>query len=146
MPRKYGIVIANETVSASNQEWFPAINPYSREEWALVPQATSGQVADAIAAARKASDSVWSKTSGLARATLLNRLADLLDAQAERMAVMESTDNGKVIRETRGQMRLRRVSIAFLPATPTNSGARSFRSTSPTCSTTRAASRLASRC
>lgn len=104
MPKKYGIAIANETVSASNQEWFAAINPYSREEWALVPQATPAQVTDAIAAARQAYESVWSKTSGLARATLLNKLADLLDAQAERMAVMESTDNGKIIRETHGQM------------------------------------------
>ena len=104
MPKKYGIAIANETVSAPNQEWFAAINPYSREEWALVPQATPAQVTDAIAAARKAYDSVWSKTSGLARATLLNKLADLLDAQAERMAIMESTDNGKIIRETHGQM------------------------------------------
>jgi acyl-CoA reductase-like NAD-dependent aldehyde dehydrogenase len=104
MPRKYGLAIANETVSTANQEWFAAINPYSREEWAQVPQATPGQVADAIAAARKAYASVWSKTSGLVRATLLNKLADLLDAQAERMAIMESTDNGKIIRETRGQM------------------------------------------
>jgi (Z)-2-((N-methylformamido)methylene)-5-hydroxybutyrolactone dehydrogenase len=54
MPKKYGIAIANETVSASNQEWFPAINPYNREEWALVPQATPAQVTDAIAAARRA--------------------------------------------------------------------------------------------
>jgi aldehyde dehydrogenase (NAD+) len=104
MSKKYGLAIANETVSAPNQEWFAAINPYSREEWALVPQATPSQVADAIAAARRAYDSVWSKTTGLARATLLNRLADLLDAQAERMAIMESTDNGKIIRETHGQM------------------------------------------
>ena len=104
MSKKYGLAIANETVSASNQEWFAAINPYSREEWASVPQASPAQVADAIAAARKAYDSVWGNTTGLARATLLNKLADLLDARAERMAIMESTDNGKIIRETHGQM------------------------------------------
>jgi (Z)-2-((N-methylformamido)methylene)-5-hydroxybutyrolactone dehydrogenase len=104
MPKKYGLAIANETVTAPNQEWFAAINPYSREEWALVPQAMPSQVVDAVAAARRAYESVWSKTTGLARANLLNRLADLLDAQAERMAVMESTDNGKIIRETHGQM------------------------------------------
>jgi (Z)-2-((N-methylformamido)methylene)-5-hydroxybutyrolactone dehydrogenase len=40
----------------------------------------------------------------LARATLLNKLTDLLDAQAERMAIMESTDKGKIIREPHGQM------------------------------------------
>lgn len=104
MSKKYGIAIANETVTAPNQEWFAAINPYSREEWALVPQATPAQVADAIAAARRAYETVWSKTTGLGRANLLNRLADLIDAQAERIAIMESTDNGKIIRETHGQM------------------------------------------
>lgn len=52
MPKKYRIAIANETVSAPNQEWFAAINPFSREEWALVPQATAAQVTDAIAAAK----------------------------------------------------------------------------------------------
>ncbi|CAN7347632.1 aldehyde dehydrogenase [Bosea sp. LjRoot9] len=104
MRKTYDLFIANESVRAANQEWFPAIDPFRREPWAEIPQASADQVADAIAAARRTFDTVWSKTSGLARATLLHKLADLLVEQAERMAVMESTDNGKIIRETHGQM------------------------------------------
>jgi (Z)-2-((N-methylformamido)methylene)-5-hydroxybutyrolactone dehydrogenase len=104
MATTYDLFINNERVRAANQEYFPAINPYTREEWASVPQASAAQVADAVAAARHAYDTVWSKTSGYDRAKLLHRLADILDANAERMAIMETTDNGKVIRETYSQM------------------------------------------
>ncbi|PVE24879.1 carnitine dehydratase [Microvirga sp. KLBC 81] len=104
MATTYDLFINNERVRTENQEYFPAINPYTREEWASIPQASTAQVADAIAAARHAYDTVWSKTSGYDRAKLLHRLADILDANAERMAIMETTDNGKVIRETYSQM------------------------------------------
>lgn len=104
MSKTYDLFISNERVSAANQERFPAINPYTREEWASLPQATPEQVSDAIAAARHAYETVWSKTSGLERARLMHRLAELMDSHAERMSVMETTDNGKVIRETRSQM------------------------------------------
>ncbi len=104
MSRSYSLFIDNEPVAAPDQEYFPAINPYTRTEWARVPQASAGQVADAIAAARHAFETVWQKTSGYERARLMHRLADLLDANAERMATLESTDNGKAIRETGPQM------------------------------------------
>lgn len=104
MTATYDLFINNERVCAPDQERFPAINPYTREAWASVPQASPAQVADAIAAARRAFDTVWSGTTGYERARLMLRLADLLEADADRMAVMETTDNGKAIRETRGQM------------------------------------------
>ena len=104
MGKTYDLFIGNALARSDNQERFAAINPYTREEWAQVPQASAEQVAAAVAAARHAYETVWGKTSGLARAKLLNRLADLLEADAERMAVLETTDNGKVIRETQGQM------------------------------------------
>jgi aldehyde dehydrogenase (NAD+) len=61
-------------------------------------------VEEAITSARRAYDSVWSKTTPGERARLLNKVADLLDADADRMAMLETTDNGKVIRETSTQM------------------------------------------
>lgn len=104
MTKKYDVFVNNEQVSSASQEYFPAINPYTLEEWAMVPQASAEQVADAIAAARHAHDGVWSRTTGYERSKLMHRLADLLEANAQRMAIMESTDNGKAIRETHGQM------------------------------------------
>jgi aldehyde dehydrogenase (NAD+) len=100
---EYKLFIDGQWVVESGQEYFPSINPYTREPWAMIPQASEAQVKEAITAARRAFDTQWSKTSGLQRAQLLHRLADLLQADADRMSVLESTDNGKVIRETRSQ-------------------------------------------
>jgi len=101
---KYQLFINGEWVESPRQEYFPAVNPYTQEAWADIPQASDEQVASAIDSARFAFDSVWSKTSGAERARLLTRLAELLEADAKRMGVLESTDNGKVIRETSSQM------------------------------------------
>ena len=83
---------------------FDAVNPFTRETWATVAEATPQDCADAIAAARRCFESTWSRTSGYERAKLINKLADLLEADAKRMGELESTDNGKIIRETRPQM------------------------------------------
>ena len=104
-PRHYDIYIDGEWSRAGNQDYFPAINPYTQEHWAYISQASDGQVADAIAAARHAYETGWKQTSGYQRANLLNRLADILEADAERMGRLESTDNGKVVRETQSQMK-----------------------------------------
>ncbi|MBN8914526.1 MAG: aldehyde dehydrogenase [Rhizobiales bacterium] len=101
---QYKLFINGQWVEEPGQERFPAINPYTREEWASLAQASDQQVADAIAAARTAFETHWSKTSGAERARLMNKLADLLAADAPRMGRLESTDNGKVIRETQSQM------------------------------------------
>lgn len=100
----YKLFINGQWVEEPGQERFPAINPYTREEWASLAQASDQQVADAIAAARTAFETHWSRTSGAERARLMNKLADLLAADAPRMGRLESTDNGKVIRETQSQM------------------------------------------
>lgn len=104
MKTNYDLFINGQWVKESNQELFPAINPYTREPWATISQANEDQVAAAIAAARRSFETAWSKTSGAERARLLHRLADLIEADADRMGLLESTDNGKVIRETRVQM------------------------------------------
>ncbi len=104
MTTTYDLFINNEPMKSSSQEYFPAINPYTLEEWAFVPQASDEQVSDAVSAARHAYESSWRSTTGYERSKLMMRLAELLEANADRMAVMESTDNGKAIRETHGQM------------------------------------------
>lgn len=105
MAREYKLYIDGEWTTEAGQERFPAINPFLQEPWASVPQASDRQVADAIDAARRAFESTWGKTSGYERAQLLNKLADLLEADSARMGRLESTDNGKVIRETQSQMK-----------------------------------------
>jgi len=100
----YPLFIDGRFVEARSGNRFDSINPYDRNAWATVSEADADDVAQAIAAARQAFEATWRKTSGLQRARLMNKLADLLEANAARMGHMESTDNGKVIRETRPQM------------------------------------------
>ena len=102
--REYELFIANEDVREQDQEFFAAINPYTGQEWARVPQASAAQVASAIEAARLAYETTWQRTIGSQRGRLMLRMAELLEANADRMAALETTDNGKCIKETSAQM------------------------------------------
>lgn len=104
MAEIYKLFIDGKWREASNGATIPAINPYNQEVWAQVPVATESDVADAVGSARRAFEVVWSKTSPGERAGLLNKVADMLETDAARMALLETTDNGKVIRETHNQM------------------------------------------
>jgi aldehyde dehydrogenase (NAD+) len=83
---------------------FDAINPYTAKPWATVSGANAADVNEAIARARDAFERTWRRTSGYERGRLMSKLADLLQADAQRMGRLESTDNGKIIRETEAQM------------------------------------------
>ena len=93
MQNTYDLFIDNERVQTAGQERFAAINPYTREEWASVPQASAAQVADAIAAARHAYDTVWRKTHRLGGrlfviAGLLMFLTPFLPASLTTVAIL----------------------------------------------------------
>jgi (Z)-2-((N-methylformamido)methylene)-5-hydroxybutyrolactone dehydrogenase len=104
MVEKYQLFIDGKSKDSSTGETFPAVNPFNQEAWASIPAASEDDVKAAIAAARQAHEKIWRHTSGLERAALINRLAALIEENADRMALLETTDNGKVIRETRSQM------------------------------------------
>ncbi|VTU36579.1 Putative aldehyde dehydrogenase AldA [Variovorax sp. PBS-H4] len=104
MNSRYRLYIGGEWKEGSGGASFSAINPFNQEVWAEVAEATESDVRDAVAAARHAFETTWRMTTGMQRAKLLNRLAQLLEQNAERMALLESTDNGKTIRETHAQM------------------------------------------
>lgn len=105
MASDYQMLIGGKWVDAASGMRLDSVNPYNQEAWATVPQAGPPEVTAAIAAARAASDGGWRAAPGHERAQLLMKLADLIEANAERLARLETTDNGKVIRETRTQMR-----------------------------------------
>jgi aldehyde dehydrogenase (NAD+) len=104
MVESYQLFIDGKWKASSDGETMPAINPFNQEIWASIPVATQADVEAAIAAARRAYEITWRHTTGLERAALIHRLADLLEENADRMSLLETTDNGKVIRETRSQM------------------------------------------
>ncbi|MEY4722356.1 MAG: hypothetical protein RIQ46_2081 [Pseudomonadota bacterium] len=104
MATAYQLFIDGQWRDAADGEAMPAINPYDQSVHATVPVATAGDVEEAIRAARRAFDGPWRRSTPRERARLLNRLADLIDGDAARLALLETTDNGKVIRETSNQM------------------------------------------
>lgn len=98
------LYVAGEWREGRGGRRFNAINPYTARPWATVAQAEHEDVNAAIACARAAFEGVWSRMNGYERSGLLMKLADLLQNDAERMGRLESTDNGKIIRETHTQM------------------------------------------
>lgn len=90
---------------ASDGGWLPTENPFTGRAWAEVPRATPSDVDRAVAAARKAFRAPeWRGISASARGAMLRRLGDLIAKNADRLAQIESTDNGKLINEMSGQL------------------------------------------
>ena len=100
----YDLYIGGRWVPPTGGERFPTYNPFTQEPWAVISQAEAADVNAAIAAARETFNRTWSRTSGYERAKLLLRLADLTEKSAERIGRLETTDNGKIIRETTSQV------------------------------------------
>ena len=97
----YGLFINGSFTDVSEHEQFATLNPANETPLATVALASAGDVDRAVAAARHAYDTVWSKTTGSQRAKYLFRIARLIQERARELAVVETLDNGKPIRESR---------------------------------------------
>jgi len=84
----------------------PSIDPASERAWTVVPDATPAQVDDAVAAARTALNGEWRRALPRERGRLLRRLADLIEADRDRLVAAEIRDNGKTVREVTAQYSL----------------------------------------
>ena len=103
--KKHQMLIDGKWADPASGMWFESINPFTAQAWALVPRGGKDDVDRAVAAAKSAFYSdAWRKLTATARGELLRRLADLIAADAEKLAEIESTDNGKLIAEMRGQL------------------------------------------
>jgi aldehyde dehydrogenase (NAD+) len=96
----YGLFIDGEFVDGSGTP-FSTISPATEEHLAEIATADDSDVDRAVAAARKAHDRVWSKMSGSDRGKYLFRIARLVQERARELAVAESLNNGKPIKESR---------------------------------------------
>jgi aldehyde dehydrogenase (NAD+) len=102
---QYKMLIGGEWVDAMSGRTRDTVDPYRGEAWASVPDAGANDVDRVVAAARKAFDEgAWPRLSGKERGRLLRRLADLVRENAEKLARIETRDNGKLLREMHGQM------------------------------------------
>ena len=98
------MLIGGKWVDPASGEWFETVNPFTAKPWALVPRGSKADVDQAIAAANCAFHGEWRKLTATARGALLHKFGDLVAAEAQRLAEIESTDNGKLIAEMRGQL------------------------------------------
>ncbi|WP_018218539.1 aldehyde dehydrogenase family protein [Salinispora vitiensis] len=97
----YGLFIDGEFVDPTDGDSFPSINPASEEVLAEVAAGGAGDVDRAVRAARTAYDRVWGPMPGRDRAKYLFRIARLIQERSRELAVLESLDNGKPIKESR---------------------------------------------
>src|SRR5918992_4242763 len=103
--RDYKMLVGGEWVDALSGKTFESINPYTGRAWATAPEAGEEDVDRAVKAARAAFDEgPWGTMTSTERARLIRRLADLLAENAQELARVESTDNGKLLREMGGQL------------------------------------------
>ena len=80
---------------------FATISPADEQHIATIASASDDDVDAAVAAARRAYERTWSKMSGRDRGKYLFRIARLVQERARELAVAESLDNGKPIKESR---------------------------------------------
>ena len=97
----YGLFIGGAFVESIDGDRFKTVNPATEEVLSEVSQAGAADVAAAVAAARRAYEETWSKMPGSERGKYVFRIARLLQERARELAVLESLDNGKPIRESR---------------------------------------------
>ncbi|MGR9404026.1 aldehyde dehydrogenase (plasmid) [Rhizobium leguminosarum] len=84
---------------------YPSIDPASGAVWADMPEAREGDVDRAVNAADRALyEGAWPKLTATQRGKLLYKLADLVAANAQVLAELETRDTGKIIRETSAQI------------------------------------------
>jgi len=96
----YGLFINGEFVDGHGSS-FKTISPSTEEVLAEVAEANEADVDAAVKAARRAYTRVWSKLPGSERAKYLYRIARIIQERGRELAVLESIDNGKPIKETR---------------------------------------------
>jgi aldehyde dehydrogenase (NAD+) len=96
----YGLFIDGEFVDGKGEP-FKSINPASEEVLADIACADAADVDAAVRAARQAYDTVWGPMPGRERAKYLFRIARIIQERGRELAVLESLDNGKPIRESR---------------------------------------------
>src|SRR5213594_514022 len=97
---RYGLFIGGRMVEAHSKKHFPTINPATEKTLSQVVDADEVDVDRAVKAADKAFDS-WARLSPSRRSRYLFRISRLLQERSRELAVVETMDGGKPIKESR---------------------------------------------
>ncbi|MGB3525603.1 MAG: aldehyde dehydrogenase family protein [Flavobacteriales bacterium] len=98
---QYELFIGGKWVKPKSGKYFDTINPANEQKLARIAEANEADVDAAVKAARKAYQGPWGKMPASERAKYIYRIARLMQEKARELAVIESMDGGKAIRESR---------------------------------------------
>lgn len=101
LEKKYGLFINNEFVKPHSNKYFDTINPATEEKIAEIAEADEKDVDAAVQAAKNAYEKYWKKISPKERGKYIYRIARMIQERSRELAVIESMDGGKPIRESR---------------------------------------------
>ena len=103
--RVHGLYIDGAEVPATSDERLDVLNPATGELLAQISHATDADVDRAVRSSRAAFESKeWAGMSNRTRAKLINKLADVFEANLEEMFTLETANNGRSVNETRAQI------------------------------------------
>ncbi|HWD18820.1 MAG TPA: aldehyde dehydrogenase family protein [Verrucomicrobiae bacterium] len=98
---KHGLFIGGKFVAPRAGKYLASINPATEEKLSEIAQSGAEDVDAAVTSARRAYDDVWSKLPGRERGKYLFRIARLIQEKSRELAVLETMDGGKPIKESR---------------------------------------------
>ena len=98
---RYDLFINGKFEKPASKKYFDTINPANEEKLSAVAEANAADVNKAVVAARTAYEKTWKKTAPKERAKYIYRIARLIQEHARELAVIETLDGGKPIRESR---------------------------------------------
>jgi len=99
--QRYELFINGEFVEPLSKKYFDTTNPATEEKLSEVAEANEADVDRAVKAARSAYDNVWSKMPAKERSKYIFRIARMIQERARELAIVETLDGGKPIRESR---------------------------------------------
>ena len=97
----YGLYIDGEFRKAKSKNSFTTVNPANEDVLAKISEAGPADVDDAVKAARTAYEETWGPMSGAERAKYIFRIARMIQERSRELAVLETLDGGKPIKESR---------------------------------------------
>ncbi|MEZ5405510.1 MAG: aldehyde dehydrogenase family protein [Verrucomicrobiia bacterium] len=101
LQKRYDLFINGKFVTPTSKKYFDSINPANENKLAEIAAANAHDVNQAVTAARRAYEKVWSKISPRERAKYLYRIARIIQEKSRELAIMETMDGGKTIKESR---------------------------------------------
>jgi len=98
---RHELFINGKFAAPASGKYFPSVNPATEQPLTEIAAANEADVDSAVKSARRAYDKVWSKLPGRERGKYLYRIARIIQEKARELAVLETMDGGKPIKESR---------------------------------------------